>query len=175
MILNTGTAVTIGKVAQAGTNVLTVNGRMRTDNITESSDIRYKTNIEKIGGALDKVKMIEGVSYFWKKDSLKTKKDIGVIAQELEKVLPELVDTDEAGYKSVRYSHLVPVLVEAIKEQQKQIETLKAEVTDRDGKVQNSENRIKTLESSVSTLSTQMQLLLELVGKNEGVKAEAGR
>jgi flagellar biosynthesis chaperone FliJ len=133
-----------------------------------------------IGNALATVQQLRGVSYDWKRKdfpemNFKQGKDLGLIAQEVEKVLPELVNTDEKGFKSVQYSHLVSVLVEAIKEQQKQIETLKAEVSDKDNKVQNSENRIKTLEASVSTLSTQMQLLLELVGKNEGVKAESAR
>ncbi len=168
---NTGTSVTVGNGASKGKNVLTVNGRIKTENITESSDSRYKTDVNKLENVLTKVNAINGVSYFWKSDSLKTKKDIGVIAQELEKVFPELVDTDEAGYKSVRYSHLVPVLIEAIKEQQKQIESLKSEISAKENKAHNNESRIQSLETSIHSMNIQMQLLLELVGKNEGIKA----
>jgi hypothetical protein len=65
---------------------------------------------------------------------LETKKEIGLIAQDLEQVYPELVSTDQDGYKSVQYSHLVPVLIEAIKEQQKQIEGLKKQAENSDSK-----------------------------------------
>ena len=51
--------------------------------------------------------------------------DVGVIAQEIEKVLPEVVETRETGYKAVKYEKIVPLLIESIKEQQKQIEELK--------------------------------------------------
>jgi peptidoglycan hydrolase CwlO-like protein len=63
------------------------------------------------------------------------------------------------------------MLVEAIKEQQKQIETLKDELNRKDNKAQLNENRVQSLEASVKTLNSQVQLLLELVGKNEGLKA----
>ena len=179
LIFKTGGAVQM-RISDKG-NVfiskdLTVSGFIKSSNITETSDARYKTNVATIDNALATVQQLRGVSYDWKRNefpemNFKPSKDLGLIAQEVEKVLPELVNTDDKGFKSVQYSHLVSVLVEAIKEQQKQIETLKAEVLAKDSKVQNSESRIKTLESSVSTLSTQMQLLLELVGKNEGVKA----
>lgn len=185
IIANTAGLVGIGGLSQIG-YALTVNGDMKvtglinSSNITETSDARYKTNVATIGNALATVQQLRGVSYDWKRNefpdmNFKQGKDLGLIAQEVEKVLPELVNTDAKGFKSVQYSHLVSVLVEAIKEQQKQIEALKAQVSEKDSKVQNSENRIKTLESSVNTLNTQMQLLLELVGKNEGVKAESGR
>ena len=181
ILVDANSLVGIGGATQA-TYALTVNGNMKvtglinSSNITETSDARYKTNVSTIGNALATVQQLRGVIYDWKRKdfpemNFKQGKDLGLIAQEVEKVLPELVNTDEKGFKSVQYSHLVSVLVEAIKEQQKQIETLKAEVSDKDNKVQNNENRIKTLESSVSTLSSQMQLLLELVGKTDGVKA----
>jgi ABC-type Fe3+-citrate transport system substrate-binding protein len=55
---------------------------------------------------------------------------IGIIAQEIEKILPQVVTTDKDGYKSVHYTAIIPVLIEAIKEQQKQIEELKQEISD---------------------------------------------
>ncbi|NTW33368.1 MAG: tail fiber domain-containing protein, partial [Bacteroidetes bacterium] len=73
---------------------------------------------------------LQGVTYYWKAKDFPDKnftddKQIGLIAQELEKVYPELVVTDKEGYKSVDYSKLTPILVEAIKEQQKEIKELK--------------------------------------------------
>ncbi len=82
-----------------------------------------KKNITPIVSALEKVNAIAGVTYNWRKDipannGLGDGLEYGVIAQELEKIIPELVHTDEEGWKSVEYSHLVPVLIEAMKERQ---------------------------------------------------------
>lgn len=97
------------------------------------SDVRLKKDIKPITDALDKVKKLNGVNFTWKKDN---KKSIGFVAQEIEKVLPELVkttpaiDDPEKQYKSVNYSNVVAVLVEAIKDQQKQIDELKKLIKD---------------------------------------------
>jgi len=86
--------------------------------ITAFSDERLKSDIKTIDNALDKVMNMRGVSY-----TKQAEKGIGVIAQEVEKVLPEVVTDGE--YKSVAYGNIVGVLIEAIKEQQKQIDELK--------------------------------------------------
>lgn len=117
-------------------NRIYVNG-----SIIESSDKRLKKDIQTLDGALDKVLKLRGVSYYWKNreevaaakgvsaDSLgfdyEEGKQIGVIAQEVEEIYPELVTTDADGFKSVDYTKLAPVLIEAIKEQQQQIDELK--------------------------------------------------
>lgn len=112
-----------------------------------SSDRNLKKNITPINNALEKVIRAQGVTFEWEKE-----KDIekisnasddkegvekqnfpegiqyGVIAQDIEKIIPEIVLTDIKGYKSVDYTKLIPVLIEAIKEQQLQIENLKLEV-----------------------------------------------
>ena len=90
-------------------------------NVTAYSDERLKTDIQTIDNALDKVTQLRGVS-FTKDDE----RSIGVIAQEVEKVLPEVVFDGE--YKSVAYGNIVGVLIEAIKEQQQQIDDLKSVV-----------------------------------------------
>jgi len=69
---------------------------------------------------------LQGVTYKWNKDKgngagYKTGKQIGLIAQEVEKVLPELLHTDSKGYKTLSYDKLAPVIIEAMKEQQKAI------------------------------------------------------
>jgi len=102
------------------------------------SDVRYKENIAEIDNALDAILGLRGVSYEYRRDEFKTLnfpdgRHLGFIAQEIEKILPEVVNTDENGYKSVTYANVVPVLVEAVKTlnartviQQKQIDALKS-------------------------------------------------
>lgn len=97
-----------------------------------SSDVRFKDSIATLSDSLSKVLRLRGVSFNWKATGAP---DIGVVAQEVEKVFPELVNTDGQGTKSVEYGHLVAPLIEAIKAQQKQIESLEA--------------RIKALESRI--------------------------
>lgn len=92
--------------------------------VTANSDIRLKTNIETISDALNKVLSLRGVIY----DRIDSgERQIGVIAQEVETVLPELVHEND-GTKSVAYSNMVAVLIEAIKEQQVQINELRDEI-----------------------------------------------
>ena len=92
------------------------------------SDGRLKTEIKPIQTPLKKVMNLKGVTYIFKADKQK-KKEIGLIAQEVEKVVPEVVGVDHTtGFMTVNYKHFVPLLVEAIKQQQKQINSLKAKV-----------------------------------------------
>ena len=90
-----------------------------------ASDESLKKDIQTVQSPLDKVKQLRGVEFTWKKDD---KPSLGLIAQEVEEVLPELVNTGENGIKSVQYGNLVALLIEAIKEQNLEIETLKAEM-----------------------------------------------
>ena len=98
------------------------------------SDERWKKNIEPLTASLDKVMLLEGVSYDWKADEYPemgfTKdRQIGFIAQDVEEVFPELVTTDSNGNKAVYYSQMVAVLLEAMKEQQEEISKLKKQQT----------------------------------------------
>ncbi|HSR40280.1 MAG TPA: tail fiber domain-containing protein, partial [Phnomibacter sp.] len=97
----------------------------RANSWTTFSDERYKTQIVSIDHALDKLDQIGGYYYQWKEGQDQSRQ-AGLIAQEVEKVLPEIVQTDEAGYKSVDYGKMNALLIQAIKEQQKEIEELKA-------------------------------------------------
>ncbi|MDD2716461.1 MAG: tail fiber domain-containing protein [Candidatus Wallbacteria bacterium] len=97
------------------------------------SDVRWKKNITPLTGSLGKICKLEGVTYEWKKEENQTKgfetgTRVGLIAQEVEKIIPELVTTDKDGYKGLYYEKLVPLLIEAIKEQRKKIESLKVEL-----------------------------------------------
>ena len=97
-----------------------------TTNVTVSSDIRLKSNIETIDSALDKVKEMRGV-YFDRHDD-KATRAVGVIAQEMQEIMPEVVATDdtEDKYLSVAYGNLVGVLIEAVKELSDKVEELEA-------------------------------------------------
>jgi len=95
--------------------------------VTGSSDIRLKENIEPLQSSLNKVIQLNGVSFTWKTDPNK-KRNIGFIAQEFEKIIPELVFTNETdGYKGINYAEVSAVLVEAIKELKAENDQLKAE------------------------------------------------
>ena len=98
-------------------NDLTVSG-----DIVVSSDARLKANIISLGSTLSKLLLIDGKSYTMKKNG---KQKIGVLAQDIQKVFPELVTTDEKDMLAVNYQGLVPVLINALKEQQSEIDELK--------------------------------------------------
>jgi hypothetical protein len=95
-----------------------------------SSDIRLKNNIRPIESPLEKISKINGCEFEWNDElqSIYSGKDYGVIAQEIEEVFPELVQTRENGYKAVKYDKLVSVLIEGIKELTKQVEYLKTKI-----------------------------------------------
>ena len=91
-----------------------------------SSDKRLKDNIVPIGSPLKKILKIGGYEFDWNENQdIYKGHDVGIIAQEIEEVLPEIVTTRKNGYKAVKYEKLVPLLIEGIKEQQKQIDELK--------------------------------------------------
>lgn len=96
------------------------------------SDERYKTEIAEIENALEAVMALRGVTYDWKVEDFPAKdftleQQLGVIAQEVEALFPQIVLTDDDGFKSVDYGKLTAVLIEAVKEQQHQIAALKRE------------------------------------------------
>jgi hypothetical protein len=130
-------------------NILTVRQNSTTDPIADAwttySSRRWKTNIKPIEGALDKVQHLRGVSYDWKADG---KHDIGLIAEEVGEVIPEVVAYEENGQdaKSVDYARLVAVLIEAVKEQQKIISEQNSELTEMKAKMAKFELALQNLE-----------------------------
>jgi hypothetical protein len=117
----------VGIGTTAPTSKLHVIGTIRSNAINETSDIRFKKEINEISESLDKIIKMKGVTYYWRRDefpdnNFNKKLQYGLIAQDLEKIIPELVETDNEGWKSIEYSHIVPLLIEAIKEQQKIID-----------------------------------------------------
>ena len=97
--------------------------------LTQNSDARTKENVVEISDCISKVKAMRGV-YYNRTDFNTDVTKVGVIAQEVEAVLPELVlESPETGLKSVAYSELSSVLINAIEEQQEIIEDLKTRIT----------------------------------------------
>ena len=97
------------------------------------SDKRLKTDIKPTTDNLEKILKLKPIEYRWKDGGRDGKKEIGLIAQEVEKIVPEVVrennrlsDDDETLYKQVDYEHLVSTLIGAVQEQQKQINELKS-------------------------------------------------
>ena len=102
---------------------LDVAGTIRaTGDVIAYSDVRVKENIKTIDNSLEKVSKLRGVEFNKIGDN---KKSIGVIAQEIEKVIPEVVKEDDKGMKSVAYGNISGLLIEAIKELKAEIEELK--------------------------------------------------
>ncbi len=127
-VQNGGSAIVDGKigVGMAASHKLDVAGDIGGWAFFYTSDERLKTNIAPLSDALSKILRLNGVSFNWKASG---EPSVGVIAQNVEQVYPELVATDpKTGLKSVQEGNLVAPLIEAVKAQQKEIDELKAEI-----------------------------------------------
>jgi hypothetical protein len=117
------------------TGDLNATGEVKSNGTVLTSDIRFKENVAQIKNSIDKLMKINGVSFDWKQEEYKEKnfdnrKHFGVIAQDIEKVLPEVVSESSNGDKRVAYNELIPLLIEALKEQQRSISDLTQEIAD---------------------------------------------
>lgn len=147
---------------------LQVAGKLKTNGVNETSDARLKKNVEPISSALEKVLSMNGLTYDWKSEefpelSFESGRQYGLLAQELEKIIPELVETDDNGWKSIEYSHIVPILIEAIKEQQSLIEKQTAD---------NSilQNKLEKLSAEVSSINLLIETLKGDMSANAHIK-----
>jgi hypothetical protein len=114
------------------------------------SDRRFKENVTGLNHPLETLKRLRGISFTWKREKYPDRRfpegdQIGVIAQELEKVLPSLVTTDAEGYKSVDYARLAPVIIESVKAQQDQIDKQQQQI-------QKQQQQIEELQALVAQL-----------------------
>jgi len=131
-----------------------VNGSALAVGSWTTSDIRWKKDIAPLQNSLDKIMALQGVNYYWDtkdypKMGFTDDKQIGFIAQDVKKVVPELVMTDSNGYESVDYGKVTPVIVEAIKEQQAQIETLKTDNQNLQAQVDSLSSRLSAIEAKM--------------------------
>jgi hypothetical protein len=122
--------------------------------LNQSSDERLKKDIRTLDNALDKTMEMRGVSYNWKTDASNEAPQIGVIAQEVEKIYPEFVRTDENGMKSVNYAQMTAVLIEAVKALNLELQDLKNDNATLQAKVdkqQELEIRLSRIEKLLSS------------------------
>ena len=125
-----------------------------TGTINGMSDLRYKREITPITSSLSKVNQLNGYYYYWDRTSFPDKefgedRQIGVIAQEVEALFPEMVLTDSEGYKSVAYSRLTAVLIEAVKELSAKNEKLSKESKEEINQLRSELDEIRTLVSAL--------------------------
>ena len=120
----------VGFYGQTGTagwrfyvNTTTGNGWMQ-GTLTQNSDMRLKKDISLLQNSLQKITQLNGYTYHWKNENTDSRLQTGVLAQEVQKLFPELVTENKEGILAVNYSGLIPVMIESIKEQQMQIEKL---------------------------------------------------
>jgi hypothetical protein len=142
----------IGMGVTTLTEKLEVAGSVKADAFLYNSDSRLKKNISTIENPLDKIMKLRGVNFTWKNSNQKT---VGFIAQEVEKVVPELVKTNsQTTLKSVHYSNIIAIVVEAIKElrgeNKREVANLKEENKKLKTKVESLEERLKRLEEKTA-------------------------
>ena len=118
---------TVSAANVTASNNITATNTVTAANVNTTSDIRLKTKVKTLENSLEKVLQLRGVSY-----TMNNETKIGVIAQEVQGVVPEVVTEGSDGYLSVAYGNLVGELIEAIKTQQSQIEELKERLTQND-------------------------------------------
>jgi len=141
--------------------LVSINGALTMTAVSSSSDIRLKKNIEPLADSLNRVLRLKGISYEWKADEYPGRgfgkgRAIGLIAQDAETVIPEVVTIGKDGYKAISYDRILPVLVEAFKEQHKAAEAQKNAISGEDRLLDEQE---KTILEQKSKLDENMKLL----------------
>lgn len=120
-------------------NVMTLRGNGNVwfrGTVSQNSDASLKTNINRITQALNKIDQLNGYTYNWKDSTRDQSLQAGVLAQEIEAVMPELVTTDASGVKSVNYSGLLPYVIEAVKEQSNIIREMQSQLAEQQQLIQ---------------------------------------
>jgi Chaperone of endosialidase len=131
---------------------------------TATSDRRYKENIQTQQNALTQVLKLRGVTYTWNKEEVKGKKDIGFIAQEVEEIFPEIVQTNADGYKSMEYGRLTSVLAEAVKELAQKVEALERENAQLKLEKSGLKTELEGQNAKIGQLESQIKEIMRLLG-----------
>ncbi|GEM_PF-1016663 len=131
--------------------------------LTQSSDARLKKDIDPVNLGLEAILQLEGKTYKWSDTSRSQQTHIGLIAQEVEKVIPEVVTEDENGFKAIAYAKLTTILIEAIKEQQEIFSKNVADLEDAIAVLETENARLKAL------VSNDLEALLARVAALEGI------
>jgi hypothetical protein len=147
---------------QAGSHlIIGSNSVCSTSGCTSSSDARLKEKIQPLHNSLENILKLRGVSYTWKEPETYGKgPQVGLIAQELEKVYPQVVQTDpKSGLKSVAYDHLVAPIIEAIKSIVSRFSGLEDDLSDLKAKNQIQNQKIQQLEKEIAAKNRQFRSL----------------
>jgi hypothetical protein len=139
------------------TKAATFMGSVAATAFTQSSDLRFKQNVQTYENALQKICKLRGVRFDWRQKEFPGRgftsdHQIGLIAQEVEKEIPEVVKTDGSGYKSVEYANIVSVLVQAVKEQQAVIDSQKIMILDQQKNIQSNQNAMIEIQKRVAEI-----------------------
>lgn len=144
----------LGNISASGN--VSANTLASTDGTVQSSDRRLKKEIQDLTDPLEKTLKMRGVSYSWKDQNKSQRKQIGVIAQEVEEIYPEFVHTDTKGMKAVNYAQISAVLIEAIKELNNKVEELEKE-----------NSSLKSSLVKIESLRTDMDRLIKMLGNGK--------
>lgn len=161
--------------------LIRINGDLEvTGSYPQTSDKRLKKDFTPLNNILNDLMKINPTYYHWKYKEFKNrrfsdKKQIGVIAQEVEKVFPVLVRTDADGYKSVDYVKFTPILIEAIKEQQKQISNLENRLADLENQNNNLKAQVTDIKNLKSELAELKNMIKNLIPEKEQDKTETAK
>lgn len=155
---------------------LHVAGNVKATNVEVPSDARYKTNVESIDGpsALDAVQSLSGVKFEWNDDAphagaTDDGRQLGFVAQEVEDVLPESVSRNEDGYRSMTQGAVTPVLVEAVKDQQEQLDRQKSVIDEQRDVV---DEQQEVIEDQRETIERQREALADLEARVEALERD---
>ena len=166
--------ITIAQQGATNGQVLKWNGTDWAPSTDDVSDERFKRDIEEIPGALAALEQVRGVNYTFRTEEFPERdfteeKQYGVIAQEVQKVFPELVHEDKEGYLSVNYTGLIPVLLQALKEQQQIINQLRAALNDEH---RNNEELKAALDRQQDLYQLQSQVMLQMQEENASMQTD---
>jgi hypothetical protein len=147
---------------------------------TWCSDKRWKKDIEPMHDVLGQVMKLQGVKYNWRTSefpqmNFDSTRQIGFIAQEVEKLFPEVVNTNKEGYKTVHYEKLTAVLTEAMKEQQEEIECMKSdyeELKQENERLKLENERNRTSNEKLNTDVKSMKAQLDVISERLNIKSE---
>jgi len=151
------------RLSPAGGLVQVIGSGTYTGTWTQASDERYKTNIIPLSDLLKKVNLLQPVGYEWNKEEFPENNfpdgnQIGLIAQEVEKLFPEIVATNQDGYKSIDYSKISVLLIQAMKEQQSEIEQQSDEISEMKSELEELKSMIMQDSNKFSSTANQKEV-----------------
>ena len=143
--------------------------------VWQNSDLNLKENVRNIPNALDVIEQLEGVTYNYRKDvapekNLNDRQAFGFIAQEVEKILPSIVQTDDEGYLSMKYDAIIPIMTEAIKVQQEFIRDQDLIIEEQTNKIDNLEARLAKIERMLNASQSRTETTMSTISSGATLK-----